>query len=189
MSITTRLGRASCAALVLSAASGLAAATSVGAGGSGLDGTLTDLGFFAAGTYVVTGSGVVDLVGDGSFLINADGTPNAPVTTPGYGYFNPNGSLLADDNNGAAGANAKIGALIGSFSAAPAGPSDWFLIGNSDSVTLAAAGHLYASVNDTFHDNDIGAFTVEVSAVPEPASVTLLLAGLATFAVRRRLRG
>ena len=188
MSITNRFARTACA-LALVAASGLASATSVGAGGSGAAGTLTDLGLFAAGTYTLTGSGVVDLVGDGSFLVNPDGTPFAPVTTPGYGYFNPSGSYTADGNFGAAGANAKIGALIGSFSAAPASSADWFLIGGSDTLTLASAGHIYASVNDTFHDNDTGAFSVEVSAVPEPSSIGLILGALAMFAVRRQRRG
>jgi len=188
MSISTRSVRAACAALVLSAVAGLAGATSVSAGGSGVNGTLTDLGFFAAGSYQLTASGVVDLVGDGSFLINPDGTPSAPVTTPGYGYFNPNGSYLADGAYGAAGANARIGALIGSFSAAPSSPADWFLIGDFDQVTLAVAGHLYASVNDTYHDNDTGAFSVEVTAVPEPASIALLLAGITLLAAQRRQR-
>jgi len=189
MSITTRFTRTACAALVLSAATGLAGATSVSAGGNGVNGTLTDLGFFAAGTWQLTGSGVVDLVGDGSFMINPDGTPNTPVTTPNYAYFNPSGSYLADGAYGAAGANAKIGALIGSFSATPSSPADWFLIGDSDQVTLTVGGHLYASVNDTYHDNDTGAFTVDVSAVPEPASVALLLAGITLLAAQRRRRG
>jgi hypothetical protein len=189
MSTNNRIARAACAALVLAVASGFASATSVSDGGSGAVGTLTDLGTFAAGAYQLTGTGVVDLVGDGSFLIDPDGTPAAPVTTPGYGYFNPSGSYLADGDYGAAGANAKIGALIGSLSATPSSPADWFLIGDSDVVTLSTAGHIYASVNDTFHDNDTGSFTVEVSAVPEPATIGLVLGALALFALQRRRRG
>jgi hypothetical protein len=188
MSIKIHFSRTACA-LALLAAAGLASATSVSSTGSGATGTLTDLGLFAAGTYQLTGSGVVDLVGDSSFLINPDGTPFAPVTTAGYGYFNPNGSYLADGNYGAAGANAKIGALIGSFSATPASAADWFLIGASDTLTLSAAGHIYASVNDTYHDNDSGAFKVDVSAVPEPAPLMLILGGLAVFAIQRRRHG
>jgi hypothetical protein len=188
MSMQNRFTRTACAALALVVASGLASATSVGAGGSGAVGTLTDLGLFAAGTYQLTGAGVVDLVGDGSFLIAPNGTPVAPVSTPGYGYFNPSGSYLADGNYGAAGTHAKIGALIGSSSATPTSPADWFLIGDSDVLTLGAAGHLYASVNDTFHDNDTGSFMVEVSAVPEPASIGLILGALALFAAQRRRR-
>ena len=187
MSIATRFARTACA-LALVTAAGLASATAVSAGGSGAVGTLTDLGLFAAGTYELTGTGVVDLVGDGSFLINPDGTPDAPVTTPGYGDFNPDGSYTASGVFGPAGGNAKIGALIGSFSAAPSSPADWFLIGNSDSVTLAAAGHLYASVNDTYHDNDTGSFDVEVSAVPEPAPLVLVGAAFLMFALQRRRR-
>ena len=187
MFIKNRFARPACA-LALLAATGLASATSVSAGGSGGVGTLTDLGLFAAGTYTLAGTGVVDLVGDGSFLIKPDGTPLATITTPGYGYFNPSGSYLADGNYGAAGANARIGALIGTFSATPTTAADWFLIGDSDTFTLAAAGHVYASVNDTYHDNDTGAFSVEVSAVPEPAEVGMILGALSMFALLRRRR-
>ena len=188
MSIKNRFARPACA-LALLAATGLASATAVSSGGSLGNGTLTDLGLFAAGTYTLTGSGVVDLVGDGSFLIKPDGTPFATVTTSGYGYFNPSGSYLAEGNYGAAGANAKIGALIGTFDATPTSAADWFLIGNSDTLTLAAAGHIYASVNDTYHDNDTGAFSVDVSAVPEPAELGMILGALSMFALLRRRRG
>ena len=133
------------------------------------NGVLTDLGTFGAGTYTITGSGVVDLVGDGSFPIHPDGTPAPIVTTPGYSYFNPNGSFTADGNYGPAGANAKVGALIGTLTPSPSSPSDWFLIGYSTQVTLVTAGDIYASVNDTYYPNDTGFFNATVSpasAVP-----------------------
>jgi hypothetical protein len=162
-------------------------ATGVSAGGSGTVGLLTDLGAFSAGTYTLTASGIVDLIGDGSFRMRPDGLPETVVTSPSYGYFNPNGSFTADGSFGAAGSNAKIGALIGTLSAAPASPADWFLIGYSANVTLAAAGHIYASVNDTYHDNNTGFFEVNVTAVPEPETYAMLLAGLGLlgFAARR----
>ena len=43
-------------------------------------GLLTDLGLYAAGTYTITGSGVVDLVGNGSFSMQPDGLPVSVVT-------------------------------------------------------------------------------------------------------------
>ena len=155
-----------------------ASAVAVSSGGSGVTGVLTDLGLFAAGTYTLTGSGTVDLVGGTAFTMNPDGVPTSVVTSGGYGYFNPAGSLTADGNFGAAGSNAKIGALIGTLSATPSTPSDWFLIGYSKVITLASAGHVYASVNDTFHNNNSGAFDVSVTAVPEPASTAMVVAGL-----------
>jgi hypothetical protein len=150
---------------------------------------VTDLGFFSAGTYVLTGTGSVDLVGDGSFLINPDGTPVTTVTTPGYSYFNPSGSYLADGNYGPAAGNAKIGALIGTLDATPTSPSDWFLIGYSTTVTLSTAGDIYAAVNDTYYPNDTGYFTVNSSSVPDGGTTVALLGGalLGLHRLRRKL--
>jgi hypothetical protein len=78
---------------------------------------------------------------------------------------------------------------MGSGTCATGRPADWFLIGDSDVLTLGAARHLYASVNDTFHDNDTGSFTVDVSAVPEPAPIGLIVGASALFALQRRRRG
>jgi MYXO-CTERM domain-containing protein len=158
--------------------------------------TLIDLGNFAAGTYTLTGSGVIDLVGDGSFQIRPDGTPDAPVTAPNYADFNPAGSFVADGKHGPAGTVAKLGALIGTLnplaSLAP-NPSasqqaDWFLIGYGTTITLLGDSHIFASVNETYADNNSGAFQVSVSAVPEPAQWAMALAGLAIVGLWRRGR-
>ncbi len=148
---------------------------------------ITDLGVFDAGSYIITGSGVVDLVGNGSFMMNPDGTPNQPVTHSNYLYFNPDGSFTADNNYGSAGANAKIGALIGTFLENPS-TSDWFLIGYSTLVTLDADSHIWASVNDTYYPNNTGSFEATVAPVPEPATILLLGSGLAGLAFYRRKR-
>ena len=156
----------------------LAQATTVSSGGIGSNGTLTDLGSFSAGTYELKATGVVSLGPvPGEFVMNPDGSPSLPVTSPGYAYFNPNGSFIADGMFGAAGPNARIGALIGTLSATPETPSDWFLIGYSTTVVLSSPGHIFASVNDTYHQNNFGAFVVTVSAVPEVQTSLLSLAG------------
>jgi hypothetical protein len=143
------------------------------------DGGLVDLGYFAAGSYLITGSGTVDLMGDGTFTMNPDGLPVSVVTAPNYySYFNPSGSYTADGDYGPAGTNAKIGALIGTLSSTPSGWNDWFLIGYQTQVTLSSASHIYASVNDTYYPNDTGFFEVNVSPVPVPAAVWLFGSGL-----------
>ncbi len=173
------------ASLALAVSAGAASAATINANSS----TPKDLGLFAPGQYQLIGSGVVDLVGDGSFRMNPDGTPVTTVTTPGYGYFNPNGSDQADGFYGPGGPGLLIGALIGTLSAAPV-PGDWFLIGYSAIVNLPAGGHIYALVNDTYYPNDTGSFDVQVSAVPIPAALPLFASGLAAFGVfaRRRKR-
>ena len=180
------------AALTLSVFAATASAVSVSASQS----TVTDLGFFGAGTYQITGSGIVDLVGDGSFPIDPNGKPAPAVTNLGGGppsyavQFNTTGSFTADVNFGPTGNVAKFGALAGTFSPAPTMPSQFFLIGTGTTVTLSSPGNIYALVNDTFYGNNTGAFNVTVSAVPEPAQAALLLAGLGVVGLvsRRRSR-
>ncbi|MBF0413777.1 MAG: VPLPA-CTERM sorting domain-containing protein [Desulfamplus sp.] len=168
---------------------GNAFAVSVSPGGlANSTGIITDLGLFSAGTYKITGSGVVDLTGDGKFPMNPDGTPAPKVTHPSYNYFNPDGSFTADGNYGAAGNNAKIGALIGTLLSNPTNYNDWFLIGSSTTITLTQAGHIYASVNDTYHINNTGAFEATVTATPVPAAVWLLGSGLVGLVGLKRKR-
>lgn len=167
-------------------ASPLAAATPVAANQNGT----TSLGFFAAGTYNITASGTIDLIGSGGTMtLKPDGVPLTAVTAPAYLYFNPNGSFQADGVFGPGGSGIKIGALMGSLVAAPAGPSDFFSIGFGTTVTLAAPGQIFAQVNDTFYPNNVGAFSVNVqAAIPEPGSWALMIAGfgIAGAAARRR---
>ena len=164
----------------------VAASTAVSANQS----TPTFIGVFGAGSYTVTGSGLIDLVGPvgSGFTIRPDGTPDTPVTAPGYAYFNPSGSYTADGNFGPGGTVAKIGALMGTFLAAPVSPADYFLIGYGTTITLAGPTTLYAQVNDTFYPNNGDAFQVDVAAVPEPAAWVLLIGGFAVTGVAMRAR-
>ena len=148
--------------------------------------TIVDLGQFHAGTYLLTGSGTVDLTPDTSMTIRPDGTPASVVTTPGYSYFNPNGSFTDGGRYGLAGTNAKLGALIGTMNANPTSANDWFLIGYSKQLTLGGTQHIYAAVNDTYYLNNHGAFDVSVAAIPEPESCLLMFTGLAFMGLAAR---
>jgi hypothetical protein len=151
--------------------------------------TPTFLGTFGPGTYNITGSGLVDLVGevDSGFTVKPDGTPNTSVTYPGYSYFNPSGSTSADGNYGPGGSGIKIGALMGSFGSSP---SSYFLIGFSKTISLTSTESLYGLVNDTYYSNNGGAFSVAVSSVPEPATWALMILGFGMigFALRTRAK-
>lgn len=151
-----------------------------------VSGQPVDLGSFAAGTYRIVGVGLVGLDGTNRFIMRPDGTPDVPVTVRGYEYFNPAGTSVVDGSYGQAGANAKIGALIGTLNShawmspnpSSSQQSDWFQIGNGTTVSLTSRSHLYAAVNETYPWNNTGAFQVSVSAVPEPRTALLALSGL-----------
>ena len=67
-------------------------------------------------------------------------------------------------------------------------PQDVFLVGSGPfEFTAQAPGRLYLGINDTFPTNNSGSFSVTVSAVPEPASVGLIIAaGAFMLSARRR---
>lgn len=187
MQSTHSLFAATVAALALTLG-GSASAVTVSAAGNGATGILTDLGQFQAGDYLLVGSGTADFLGAGDGIALPDGLPAVPVSNAQYQYFNAGGSYTAGGEFGPAGPKARLGALIGTLSATPRSPADWFLIGNQASVRLDVSGHIYASVNDHYYDNNVGAFNVTVQTVPEPAEYMMLAAGLMLFAAFSRYR-
>ena len=151
--------------------------------------TLTNLGSFAAGRYIISATGTVGLTGSG-FTMRPDGTPDSPITEPGYIYFNPSGSpfdAAQNGNTGPGGTTRNLGTLLGSFTETP-GLSDYFQIGYSKQVVLSSAGNIYALVNDTYYSNNIDGFNVTVAAVPEPASWAMMIAGFGLVGALMRRR-
>lgn len=152
------------------------------------------IGTFGPGTYRVTTTGIVSLTGTTGFDVDANGIPQPGSVDagqyPGYAaVFNPNGSYTADGSYGPAGSGVKIGALAGTFTAD--GSSGYFNLGTLAFLNFAGPTVLYGYVNDTFNDNNTGAFAVTVTSVPEPASWGLMILGfgVAGYVMRRRRVG
>ncbi len=152
--------------------------------------TPTSLGSFAARHYHIAATGLVDLAGGSGFTVNPDGTPAAPITSPGYAYCNPSGCDYdaVGGSYGVGGPGRNLGAVLGSLTATPTGPASYFIIGNGVDVTLTTAGSLFAQVNDTYYPNNVGSFAVDVTAVPDPATWTLLVAGFGGVGLAARRR-
>ena len=167
--------------------------------------SITSLGIYGPGTYNITATGVVALAGtlgseSANFDLGPDGVPIADpdgvtFNDPTYAHFNPGGSDTADAAGtlfGPGGAGINLGAVMGTYSATPTLPSDWFLIGNSFTVTLLdASTEIWAAVNDTYYLNNSGSFDVVVNQVPLPAAAWLFgsaLLGLVTVARRKQLK-
>ena len=178
--------------LVALAASAACQAVTVGANVS----SPTLVGSVVSGqTYTVTASGVADLyVGFNGLglTFTADGKPTYAFAAP-YASFYPNGldydPSVGPSNHGLGGAGRLMGQLLGSFTAAPSSPADYFVIGLGTTFTATSSGSLYALVNDTYYnDNSATGYSVLLSAVPEPAAYGLMAAGLGlmSLAVRRR---
>ena len=131
-----------------------------------------DLGIFAAGTYTLTGTGVVALSGTTSdpyaLLFNPDGTLETPTAISGYTGFNmaPSAINPGDGQYGVGGAGQFLGGLIGTLAAGPGAGAGYFTIGKGATITLTSAGHIYAQVNDVpagFSNNQYG-YVVNVLA-------------------------
>ncbi|MFL6759558.1 PEPxxWA-CTERM sorting domain-containing protein [Sphingomonas sp.] len=165
----------------------------------------TALGSITAGqTYTVTATGAADLLitwnGGLGIPFTANGIPTYAI--PGtYSSFYPNGLDYDPSQNtsahGIGGAGVLFGALLGTFTASPTGPADYFLLGSNYNFTAGSSGTLYGVVNDCpncYADNS-GGFTVTLSlatglpvGVPEPGTWAMMLLGLGGigFAMRSK---
>ena len=131
------------------------------------------LGSFTAGTtLVITATGTVD------YNVNKDYGDSTPVgTAPVGGWTHP--PVLTSLNGGA---GFLSGALIGVWSSSsdpdnitPIGSP--FLIGSAMSIA-AQTGYLFAGIADEGWSDNGGAFNVNVTPVPLPASLWLMGSGL-----------
>ena len=149
--------------------------------GGGLTGVGTTLSL-AAGSYTVT---PVDTSFAGATFdaANRFGNVNLPATGWEWDYFysigGADGIAVGDGAQGGLNNPAYRGSAAAAFAAAPAPTT--FTLASATDVT-------FYWLDDAFGDN-IGGVSLNVtSAVPEPGSMALMLAGVAALALRARRR-
>lgn len=169
----------------------------------------TALGSITAGqAYTVTATGAADLLsgynGGLGIPFTANGIPTYAI--PGtYAPFSPNGLDYDPSQNtsahGIGGAGVLYGSLLGTFTASPSGPADYFVLGSNFSFTAGSNGTLYGVVNDCpncYSDNVAqSGFTatlalatgLPVGGVPEPGTWAMMVLGFGTIGFVLRLRG
>jgi len=174
------LASAACAAHAVTVSATSSAVTAVGA-------------VVAGQTYSVTASGIANLYvgfsGGLGLTFTANGLPTYAFAAP-YAAFYPGGldydPSVGTSSIGPGGTGRLLGAVLGSFKAAPTQASDYFVIGLGTSFTAASSGTLYALVNDTYYADNGSGYNVVLSAVPEPAGALLLSLGAVALMLRRR---
>lgn len=145
--------------------------------------------YTAAGSAYPTtfgGDGINRFVGGGAnfdayaYSINYSQAPFANAEEFAFGYAGAKTTDTTDPNA------IRLGSLIGTFSTSPT-RADWFLIGTGTTIT-SPGGTLLVTVNEGYHQNNTGAFNLNVQAVPEPTSFAALALG-GFGLLRRRVRG
>jgi hypothetical protein len=191
---------AAVAALICAAPASAAAYASVMSDNS----TPTFVTAITAGTtYHITATGSSNLLNGSALNFDANGTPLGPIGAP-YAACYPAGCAAdpTSGNYGVGGALAKLGALLGAFTATPGGAADYFTLGADYTFTALTSGSLYAVVNDVnaYGDNQAGigfkVFSEVVGgetgpiggAVPEPATWALMIAGFGMVGASLRRR-
>lgn len=124
---------------------------------------------------VAGGDGINHFAGGGANYDTATGTP--------YGHFGFAGKQTTDTTDPAA---IRFGAVVYTFSLNPT-RDDWHFLGFGGRILVPTGGaHLFLAVNDS--NNDVfpgvnsGSYSVQVTPVAEPATITLCFSGLLAIA-------
>lgn len=120
---------------------------------------------------------------------NADGLstnlyygPGTDAEVPVYANGTYIGSAIQFGNHTQGGLSAPFGSLVGQI-----GSGNYFLIGTNFNGTAAASGTLKLFYFDSNNGDNSGSILAQVTAVPEPETFAMLLAGLGLMgAVARR---
>lgn len=152
-------------------------------GGSGVD-TLT----FSLGDWFSVSANPGDLWSAGALprWSNADGLIGNLFASGSDESGQPAGTLIGQDYGlySSGGFAAPYGALVGRI-----GGGDYFLIGTSFSGQANASGMLKLFYWDQNFLDNADHIAVTVTAVPEPGTLAMLLAGLGLMGVMARRRG
>ena len=152
----------------------------------------TFIGTLTAGqSYRVTAAGIANLDtffnGGLGLTFAANGIPTYDFPAP-YSPFYPDGldydPSVGPSAYGQGGPGKLLGSLLGTYTATPTGPSDFFSIGLGTTIRPSTSETLYVVVNDTYYRDNGGGYSVLLTTgVPESETWVMMLIGFAGLGI------